>query len=194
MSPYCSAFTASYDSPEEYEEVDCGCMEQIREEDRYLTTFLTPWGRYRHKTDSQGYTVSGDAYTARYDRITEGVDKMRRVIDDTLLYEDNIEKSYRQVAAYLSLVGQNGIILNPDKFEFAEDEVSWAGVRISKEKVAPLQDHVSAIRQFPTPTNITDLRSYFALVNQVAPYYAVQPELLKKECSLLLGRGASEIV
>ena len=42
-------------------------------------------------------------------------------LDDTLLYEDNIEKSFQQVAAYLSLVGQNGIILNPDKFEFAED-------------------------------------------------------------------------
>ena len=49
---------------------------------------------------------------------------MRRVIDDTLLYEDDIEKSFRQVAAYLSLVGQDGIILNPDKFVFAEDEVS----------------------------------------------------------------------
>ena len=115
---------------------------QIREEDRYLTTFLTPWGRYRYKTAPQGYKVSGDAYTARYDRITEGVDKMRRVIDDTLLYEDNIEKSFRQVAAYLSLVGQNGIILNPDKFVFAEDEVSCAGVRLSKDKVALLPDHV----------------------------------------------------
>ena len=82
------------------------------------------------------------------------------------------------MAAYLSLVGQNGIILNPDKVEFAEDEVSWAGVRILKEKVAPLEDHVLAIRQFPTPTNITDMRSYFALVNQVSPYYTVQPKIL----------------
>ena len=62
---------------------------QIREEDRYLTTFLTPWGRYRYMTAPQGYKVSSDAYTARYDRITEGVVKMRRVIDDTLLYEDD---------------------------------------------------------------------------------------------------------
>ena len=70
---------------------------------------LTPWGRYRYKTAPQGYKVSGDAYTARYDRITEGVKKMRRVIDDTLLYEDDVEKSFRQVAEYLSLVGSNGM-------------------------------------------------------------------------------------
>ena len=71
--------------------------------------------------------VSGDAYTARYDRITEGVRNMRRVIDDTLLYEDDVGKSFRQVAEYLSLVGRNGIILNPDKFDFAVDEVLGQG-------------------------------------------------------------------
>ena len=103
---------------------------------------------------------------------------MRRVIDDTMLYEDDIEKSFRQVAEYLSLVGNNGIILNPDKCTFAPDEVSWVGVKISKETVAPLEDHVIAIRQFPTPKNITDMRSYFALVNQVSPYYAAQQKLL----------------
>ena len=137
------------------------------------TIFLTPWGRYEYLTAPQGYKVSGDAYTARYDKITVGVQKMRRVIDDTLLYEENIEKAFEQVAAYLSLVGQNGIILNPEKFEFAQDEVSWAGVKLSADKVAPLPDHVDAIKRFSTPTNITNLRIYFALVNQVAPYYAV---------------------
>ena len=62
--------------------------------------------------------------------IVMGVKKMRRVIDDTLLYEDNIEKAFFQVAEYLTLVGKNGIILNPDKFQFAADEVDWAGLRI----------------------------------------------------------------
>ena len=35
-----------------------------------------------------------------------------------------------------------------------------------------------AIRQFPTLENITDMRSYFALVNKVSPYYSVQQKLL----------------
>ena len=61
---------------------------QIREEDRYLTTFLSPWGRYCYRTAQQGYKVLGDAYT-------EGVRNMQRVIDDTLLYEDDIGKSFK---------------------------------------------------------------------------------------------------
>ena len=150
----------------------------IREEDRHLTTFYTPWGRYRYKTCPQGYNTSGDAYTHRYDKIVMGVKNMRRVIDDTLLYEDNIEKAFHQVAEYLTLVGKNGIILNPDKFQFAADTVDWAGVRLTAEKVEPLPAHVKAIREYPAPRNITDMRSYFALVNQVSPFYATQPELL----------------
>ena len=46
---------------------------------------------------------------------------MRRVIDDTLLHEESIEKAFYQVASYLTLVGKNGIIMNPDKFQFAAD-------------------------------------------------------------------------
>ena len=56
---------------------------------------------------------------------------MRRVIDDTLLYEEDIGKAFKQVGEYLSLVAKNGIVLNPEKFKFAEDEVSWAGVRLT---------------------------------------------------------------
>ena len=39
----------------------------FRVEDRYLTTFITPWVRYRYCVAPQGATISGDAYSRRYD-------------------------------------------------------------------------------------------------------------------------------
>ena len=53
---------------------------------------------------------------------------MKRVIDDTLLYAANLEKAFTQVAEYFTLLGKNGIILNPEKFSFGKDEVDWAGI------------------------------------------------------------------
>ena len=159
----------------------------IREEDRHLTTFYTKWGRFRYKSAPQGYQASGDAYTHRYDKITMGLQNIRRVIDDTLLYARDLEESFKQVAEYLTLVGKNGIILNCDKFCFGEDTVDWAGIRLTKDMAKPLPEHIKAIREFPTPVNITDMRSYWALVNQVAPHYCIRPylepfrELLKKD-------------
>ena len=43
--------------------------------------------------------------------------------------------------------------------------------------IAPLPEHVEAIKNFPVPENITDMRSYWALVNQVSNNYATQPHL-----------------
>ena len=41
----------------------------IREEDRHVTTFITPWGRYRYRVAPQGFLASGDAYTQRFDSL-----------------------------------------------------------------------------------------------------------------------------
>ena len=67
----------------------------LREEDRHLTTFLTPFGRYRYKSAPQGYLASGDAYTHRYDMITMDFPNIKRVIDDTLLYQPDLEKAFK---------------------------------------------------------------------------------------------------
>ena len=72
--------------------------------------------------------ASGDAYTHRYDKITMCFRDIKRVIDDTILYSKDIGSSFNKVAKYLTLVGRNGIILNLEKFHFAEDEVDWAGI------------------------------------------------------------------
>ena len=39
-----------------------------------------------------------------------GVKDVKRVIDDTLLYATDLEGAFRQVAEYLTLVGNNGIV------------------------------------------------------------------------------------
>ena len=57
----------------------------ISEEDRHLTTFITPWCRYRYKTAPQGYIASGDAYTRRYDEIVADIPNKTKCVDDVPL-------------------------------------------------------------------------------------------------------------
>ena len=91
----------------------------IREEDRHYTTFITPWGRYRYRSALQGFLASGDGYTRRFDEIIAQVKNKTKCVDDTLIWEENIEKSFYQACEFLTLCGNNGIILNPNKFQFA---------------------------------------------------------------------------
>ena len=140
----------------------------LRVEDRHLTTFITPWGRYRYKTAPQGYIASGDGYTRRYDEIVSHITQKTKCIDDVLLWSGNIEESFFQTAQWLDICGRNGITMNPDKFQFAEETVEFAGFQISPTSVRPCSRFLQAILGFPTPKNITDIRSWFGIINQVS--------------------------
>ena len=90
---------------------------------------------------------------------------MVRCIDDTLLWAPNIEQSFYETVQYLELCGNNGIILNPAKFNFAANEVEFAGFEITMTNVRPCDSFLRGILNFPTPKSITDIRSWFGLVN-----------------------------
>ena len=58
--------------------------------------------------------------------------------------------------------------LNPEKFTFAQDVVEFAGFEITCDTVRPCQRYLRAITEFPTPRNLTDVRSWFGLLIQVS--------------------------
>ena len=149
----------------------------IREEDRHYTNFITPWGRYRYCCAPQGYLASGDAYTRRFDEIIAHTTNKTKCVDDTLLWEDTIEKAFFQVCEFLTLCGENGITLNPEKFQFAEDVVEFAGFKITPTNVQPSDKYLDAILNFPTPTDITGMRSWFGLVNQSAYAFSMAEKM-----------------
>ena len=150
----------------------------LHQDDRHYTTFITPWGRYRYMTAPQGYIASGDGYTSRYDGIVAHHKRNTKCIDDSLLWSDDITQAFMDAANWLTTCGNNGITLNPDKFRFAEDNVEFAGFEITTTSVKPCKKYTKAIKDFPTPTNLTDIRSWFGLVNQISYTFSMTSVML----------------
>lgn len=149
----------------------------LRESDRHLTTFITPFGRWRYTRAPQGFLSSGDGYNRRFDAILSNFERKERCVDDTCHYDDNLEEHWWRTIDFLSTCGAAGIVLNPDKFQFAQREVDFAGFRISEDKIRPLPKYIDAIKLFPTPKSTTDIRSWFGLINQVANYAQLRDAL-----------------
>ncbi|CAB4012087.1 Hypothetical predicted protein [Paramuricea clavata] len=133
----------------------------LEENDRHLTTFITPCGRYRNKTAPQD------------------IPDKTKCIDDTLLWADNLTTNFFQAVNWLDICGRNGITLNPDKFTFGEDTVEFAGFQITMDTVRPRHRYIDVIRHFPTPTNNTDVRSWFGMINEVSYTFAATERLLQ---------------
>ena len=142
----------------------------LAEEDRDYTTFITEEGRYRYCVAPQGFVASGDAYNQRFGRVLDRVENKTRCVDDVAMWDKEYETHWWRVIHYLDLVAKNGIVLSPEKFQFSCREIDFAGFRVTDTEVKPLPKYLDAIRDFPRPTNISDIRSWFGLVNQVSSY------------------------
>lgn len=149
----------------------------LRASDRHLTTFITPFGRWRYTRAPQGFLSSGDGYNRRFDAILSNFERKERCVDDTIFYDENLEEHWWRTIDFLSTCGAAGIVLNPDKFQFAQRDVDFAGFKITESKILPLPKYIEAIKSFPTPTSTTDIRSWFGLINRVASYAKLREAL-----------------
>lgn len=124
---------------------------------------------------SISYLAAEDAYTCRFDKILSTLPRKVKVVDDCLLYDELIEQSFYHAWDFLKICTQHEITINIDKFQFCQDSVEFAGLNFTSTGIAPSDKLISAIKDFPTPTNITDARFWFGLVNQAAWSYSIGP-------------------
>ena len=140
----------------------------VHEDDRHLTTFLTEYGRYRYITLPQGHTASADGYTLRYYQAVQDIPNKKQCVDDTCQFSETVAECFWQSCRYLQRCGENGIVLNPKKFKFAEDVVDFVGYEIGPDFVRPSRKCFSAIDNLQRPRTLTDVRAFFGLVEQVS--------------------------
>ena len=150
----------------------------LDKESQPLTTFITEWGCFIYLRMPLGYLASGNAYTHRYDKIIKNIPHKIRIVDDTLLFDKNIEDAFYHTLDYLLLCEKNRIILNREKFQFCQDVVQFGDLQIISSGGTPCENLLNAISSFLTPKNITDAGSWFGLVNQVAWAYSLSPIIL----------------
>ena len=97
---------------------------------------------------------------------------LKKLIDGILQWCDTIEEAFFRICKLLSHCNKAGMVLSPTKFAFAKEEVEFAGIVISNIGIKPTKKYMQAIKTFPTPRNIHDIRSWFGLINQVANCFA----------------------
>ena len=127
-----------------------------------------------------------DGYNRRFNAILAEFERKERCVDDTIFYDTEVENHWRHTIEFFTQVGRAGIVLKPDKFQIAELTVDFAGFRISESTAEPLPKYINAIINFPKPQSITDIRSWFGLVNQVANCAQLRDLLQHSNCFSVL--------
>ena len=133
-----------------------------------LTTFITPFGRFKYLRAPYGICSISEHYDRRMAEAFVGLTGFRRVVDDIIIYDDNELEHAAHVKQFLQRCVDKQIALNPEKCKFSQTKVTFAGFTVSAEGYQVDHSITDAITEFPTPSNRTDLRSFFGLVNQLS--------------------------
>ena len=140
----------------------------LDEDSQDLTTFITPFGRYKYLRAPYGISSISEHYDRRMAEAFTGLTGFRRVVDDIIIYDCDEQQHTAHVRQFLQRCAEKHIALNLDKCKFSQSKVMFAGFTLSAQGYQIDQSITDAISQFPTPKNRTDLRSLFGLVNQLS--------------------------
>ena len=141
----------------------------LDEESSKLTTFLVHSGRYRYTRAPMGLNASGDEWCRRSDEPFSGHPGTSKLVDDGLTQAASLEELETRLRALLQDCRKHGVTLSKAKFDIGPS-VKFAGHVIGASGVYPDPEKLAAIREFPTPKDVTDVRSFLGLANQLASF------------------------
>ena len=91
------------------------------------------------------------------------------------------------------MLAQHGLVINPDKCQFGVSTLDFLGHCISSAGIAPLEDRLEAICNFPVSHNKTSLQEYLGIINFYRRFYPHSAEVLHPLYLLLKGKNTSWI-
>lgn len=151
---------------------------QLDQESSYLTTFGTPWGRYRWKRMPFGISPVPEEFQRRLDTALEGLEGVKPICDDILIYgvgdsyEEAVVDHDNKLVGLLERCRGKGIKLNQKKLKFRRSQVSFMGHLISADGLSPDPAKVEAIQKMPIPSNKQDVRRLLGTVNYLQKFSA----------------------
>ena len=159
----------------------------LDEESWPLTVFILPEGRFHFVRAPMGLAPSSDGWNLYSDELVVGLEWARKIVDDILIWSHDVVELINRARVIFERGRKLGITFSESKVQWGS-EILFAGHLVSAQGIKPDPAKLTAIKAFPPPKNISDLRSFLGLVNQLgfflpdlAHHTNLMRGLLKKE-------------
>ncbi|XP_033750517.1 uncharacterized protein K02A2.6-like [Pecten maximus] len=149
---------------------------ELDHETSLLTTFATPWGRYRWNRMPFGISPAPEEFQRRLDQALEGLDGVKAIHDDIIVYgcggsdEQALRDHDIKLVNLLQRCKEKGICINKEKIKLRLSEVTYMGHIISKHSLRADPAKVKSIVEMPTPTDKKGVQRLLGMVNYVQKF------------------------
>lgn len=138
---------------------------EVDEADREKTAFITPEGLYQFKVMPFGLCNAPATFERMMDNILRHLKWTTCLcyLDDIIVFSETFSEHLKRLNIILKCMNDAGLILNPKKCCFGTTQLKVLGHVISSGYVQPDPDKVKAVKEFPVPKNVHDIRSFLGL-------------------------------
>uniref|UniRef100_A0A383WFN5 Reverse transcriptase n=1 Tax=Tetradesmus obliquus TaxID=3088 RepID=A0A383WFN5_TETOB len=138
---------------------------RISEEDIPKTAFRTRYGHYEWRVMPFGLTNAPATFQALMNDVLRPFldDFVIVYLDDILIFSKTLEEHLEHVDKVLTALKKARLYAGLDKCAFAMKEVAFLGHIVSGEGIKMDPKKVEAVREWPAPRNVTEVRSFLGL-------------------------------
>lgn len=159
---------ANLSNGEEYSKIDLRhAYEQVilENESQKYTAITTHIGTYVYRRTPYGLSCVPEKFQKLMEEILRGVPNTVVFLDDICVTGVNRQTHLNNLRAVFERLRQAGLTVKLDKCKFLQKNVAYLGFVIDKEGLHPDPKKVEAIKEIPTPTNVTQLKSFLGFLN-----------------------------
>lgn len=136
----------------------------VAKESKAYTSFVTPDGQYEYNRMPFGLCNAPSVFQRLMNKLfTHFKDLAAVYLDDMLIPSATPEQNLEKLEKVLKILEMEGLTLNPEKCKFLYTSVSYLGFEIAENGVKPGAEKVSAIKNFPTPKDVHNIRQFIGL-------------------------------
>lgn len=146
-----------------------------------LTTFMTPFGRYRWNRLPFGISSAPELFQKRMVQLFGDIPGVEVYFDDVAIAAENFEEHDKTLAIVLERARKNNIKFNSIKTQYRSDKVKFMGHFMSEGEIWPDQSYITAITEMPKPRSKSDVFRLLGLLKYLGKFI---PNLSKRTAAL----------
>ena len=137
----------------------------VAAEDVHKTAVITPFGLYEFLRTPFGLKNAAQAFQRLMDTVCQDLGFVFVYLDDILVASRTAEEHRVHLAKLFARLRDFGLVLNPAKCVFDQPRLKFLGHTVSADGIAPAEDRVKAIRDFPLPPTVRKLMEFLGMLN-----------------------------
>ena len=142
----------------------------LDEDSQNLTTFNTPFGRFKYLRLPMGIKSAPEIYQRAMSDTFSDLEGVEVIMDDILLHGPTLEVHNERLKKVLERCRERNLKLNRAKTKLCRDEVSYIGHCLTKDGVKIAEDKVKAVEEMPEPTSIAEVQTLLGMVTYTCKF------------------------